>query len=523
MARRKPDEAHRLTDKELAALEKRISAVYKEAAEELQKTIDAYFESFEERDEEMKALIGTIQNGKEWTEQDYKQWRLAQIGRGNRFVALRDKVAERMTKANETAVAYTNDATPGIYSLNRNYAAYTIEQQVGANVGFDLWDEQTVKRLIVEQPELMPYYPPKRAVKRGIDLAYGKRQIAATVTSGILQGKSIKGLADDLQTRIPTMNRDSAIRTARTAVTGAQCGGRYDAYHAAKDMGIDLNVQWVATLDNRTRHTHAMLDGQERELDEPFEVDGRKILYPGHTLAVGSLIYNCRCTIIAKVKGVDMSDAKRRARDPGTGESVLVENMSYAEWAGWKQSGGMSAGVEISKPGVPVQVGTVDFTDEKSVIAQLEKAKVELNGLSYEVNYSVTSDGKVWRVSGESGTVNPSAIPSSLKGSYSYHNHPAERTNYSFSAEDVVFFIESGEACSIASDDIYEYAMRRTAETVEMSADEVYHRFKEIERTDVMKMKWDGIIDPDMDGYHETIKILSQELKFVYERKKKSE
>ena len=172
MAERMPDFAHRLTDKELAALEKRIAAEYKKAADDLTDKIDAYFERFKERDAAQKKLIGTIVNGREYTEQDYKQWRLAQIGRGKRFEALRDRVAERMTKANEVAAAYINDTTPGLYALNRNYAAYTIEQQVGADVGFDLWDEQTVKRLIVEQPDLMPYYPPKRAVKRGIDLAW---------------------------------------------------------------------------------------------------------------------------------------------------------------------------------------------------------------------------------------------------------------------------------------------------------------------------------------------------------------
>ena len=157
----KTDEAHRLTDKELAALEKRIASVYKQARDDMQDQVTAYFESFAKRDEEMKELIGTVVNGKEWTEQDYKQWRLAQIGRGKRFEAMRDKLAERMTKANEVAVSYVNDATPGIYSLNRNYAAYTIEQVAG-DVGFNLWDEQTVKRLIVEQPDLMPYIQRKR-------------------------------------------------------------------------------------------------------------------------------------------------------------------------------------------------------------------------------------------------------------------------------------------------------------------------------------------------------------------------
>lgn len=159
----------KMTDAELAKLEKRIAAIYREAYNDLTDTIRDYFGKFAARDAVEKARM----EAGEISEDQYKQWRLAQIGRGRRFEALRDKVAERMTNANVTAVAYVNDATPGIYSLNRNFAAYTIEQVTG-DVGFDIWDEQTVKRLISEQPELMPYYPEKRALNRGIDLAYGK-------------------------------------------------------------------------------------------------------------------------------------------------------------------------------------------------------------------------------------------------------------------------------------------------------------------------------------------------------------
>ena len=328
-----PDKAHQLTDEELKKLERRIASIYRKARDELQETVDAYFESFAKRDEEMKDLIGTVVNGREWTEQDYKQWRLAQIGRGKRFETLRDKVAERMTKANETAVSYVNDATQGIYSLNRNYAAYTIEQVAG-DVGFDLWDEQTVKRLIVEQPDLMPYYPPKKAVKRGIDLTYGKTQITSTVTSGILQGKSIKGLADDLQTRIPTMNRDSAIRTARTAVTGAQNAGRIDSYTAAQKMGIKLQKEWLATLDGRTRHSHAMLDGEKVETDEKFSNGCR---FPGDPQGRPEEIYNCRCTLIASFPDVNAGNAQRRARNPETGDNKVISDMTYQEWMRWKR------------------------------------------------------------------------------------------------------------------------------------------------------------------------------------------
>lgn len=357
------DLGHKLTDKELEKLERRIAKLYREAGKELQATIDAYFEQFKKRDEEMKALIGTVQNGKEWTEADYKQWRLNQIGRGERYQAMRDKVAHRVTDANAVAVSYTNDATPGIYSLNRNYSAYTIEQVAG-NVGFDLWDEQTVKRLMVEQPDLMPYYPPKRALKRGIDLAYGKKQITKSVTSSILQGKSIKHMADDLQMRITTMSRDSAIRTARTAVTGAQNAGRMDNYAAAEKMGIKLKKRWLATLDSRTRHSHAVLDGEQVAQDKKFSNGCR---FPGDPQGPPWEIYNCRCTLIAAVEGVDTSTAQRRARNADTGQTEVISNMSYAEWAGWKKdtkqvaSAAKSAIIEESKP-LPITIS--DCTTE---------------------------------------------------------------------------------------------------------------------------------------------------------------
>lgn len=248
-------------------------------------------------------------------------------------------MAERYTKANETAAAYMNDATSGIYSLNRNYTAHTIESQVGAEVGFDLWDEQTVKRLIVEAPDLMPYYPSERAVKRGIDLAWGKQQITRQVTSGIIQGESIKQLADRLQTNIPEMNRDSAIRAARTAVTGAQNAGRQDSYDAAVKMGIEMEKQWLATLDARTRPDHAAADGQKVDEDKPFTVGGYKLMFPGDRSygAPGHELYNCRCTMMAIPRGVDMSDAKRRAREPVTGRNVVVENMTFKEWEKMKR------------------------------------------------------------------------------------------------------------------------------------------------------------------------------------------
>lgn len=315
----KPDDAHKWTDEELKKLERRISSVYKEARDELSDKVNAYFESFKKRDEEMKSLIGTTLNGKEWTEADYKQWRLAQIGRGERFEALRDAMAERMTKANEIAAAYANNDMAKIYAMNH---AYTIQDAIGQadglldGIDFTLLNEQTVKRLIVEQPDLMPYYPPKRAVKRGIDLEYGKKQITSHVTSGILQGNSVNKIAKDLMKSVTEMNRTSAVRAARTAVTESENAGRQAASDELEEKGAILGKEWIATNDERTRDAHREADGQVVGNDEPFIVGGEKLMFPGdHSMgASGWNLYNCRCARVSKVLGFKsiLTDEQRK-------------------------------------------------------------------------------------------------------------------------------------------------------------------------------------------------------------------
>ena len=310
------DAGRKQTDKELRELEKRIKNIYGNAALDVQEEIFEYFASFAKQDAELKEKL----EAGEITEEYYTQWRLNQIGRGERFLDLRDKLAERMTKANETALAYVNDKTPGIYTLNRNYAAYEMES-AGTGVDFTLYDESTVRRLIKEQPDLMPYYPKKKALKRGIDLEYGKKQITAHVTSGILTGGSMNRIAAALCKSITDMSAASAIRAARTAVTAAENGGRTASYKQAADRGIELTREWIATKDARTRHSHGAADGQRVGVDEPFTVGGEKLMFPGDASlgATGKNLYNCRCTIKAMVKGHE------RARE------------TYTEWLGRMQ------------------------------------------------------------------------------------------------------------------------------------------------------------------------------------------
>lgn len=320
------DLGHDMTENELAALERRIKKVYKTASEDLQNKADEYFANFIERDKKQLELL----EAGEITDEQYKQWRLAQIGRGERFIALRDDVAKRMLEANRVALSYVNDTTPGIYSLNHNYAAYTIEQ-VSGNVGFTLYDEQTVRRLIADDPTLLP----KRRVDAPKDLKWNKRQFTAEITAGILQGEPIPKIANRVQ-NLSDANRAGAIRNARTAVTGAQNAGRQESYNRAKKMGLQLRKRWIATKDGRTRHTHALLDGQTVALDEPFRIDGHKLMFPGDPAGVARLVWNCRCTMrTVEKEGIEAEPRQMRVRDPETGQNVLVNEMTYDEWQKW--------------------------------------------------------------------------------------------------------------------------------------------------------------------------------------------
>lgn len=57
---------------------------------------------------------------------------------------------------------------------------------------------------------------------------------------------------------------------------------------------------WVAVLDNRTRSSHAIADGQERNATEPFDVMNQQLMRPGDTSlgATADNVMQCRCSAI---------------------------------------------------------------------------------------------------------------------------------------------------------------------------------------------------------------------------------
>lgn len=154
-----------------------------------------------------------------------------------------------------------------------------------------------------------------------------KQHIRAELTRGISAGLSYGELARNLN-GIATIGLNKAMRIVRTEGHRIQQEGQFKTQHQAKEAGADIVKQWDSTLDGRTRPTHRKLDGQIRELNEPFEAEGKRAMYPGDFGRPEEDI-NCRCTLLQRATWVldeeEMETLKERAAYFGLDKTTAFE------------------------------------------------------------------------------------------------------------------------------------------------------------------------------------------------------
>lgn len=127
---------------------------------------------------------------------------------------------------------------------------------------------------------------PHPAIDRARDLTWNERHVEAAARASVgkdpeVAAKGVRGLAD--------MNRNAAVRKARTAINGAENAGRMDAMLARGG-----SKRWVAVMDERTRVSHASINGEVVPVDRPFS---NGLMYPGDPSGPPEEVYNCRCTM----------------------------------------------------------------------------------------------------------------------------------------------------------------------------------------------------------------------------------
>lgn len=315
------DRGQKETEKILSEVEKKIDKEYSQAIEEIEATLADYLRRFELKDKKWQEWV---EDGTK-TEAEYKQWRFGQLAVGRRWAEQKDVIARELFKVNEKAKETYKSSASEIFAENVNYATYEIEHGASIDTSFTLYSKESVDRLLKDDPNLLP--APGKKVKKDIAegkaIRWNKQQLQSVMIQGILQGDSIPKLATRLANKVGDSNRKAAIRNARTMATGAQNAGRVNAYSIAQSKGVELEQMWLATLDNRTRHSHRWMDRETRPVGEEFS---NGCMYPGDpNCRDASEIYNCRCTLRGIVKGLERRSGQFR-------DDSAIGDMTYDEW-----------------------------------------------------------------------------------------------------------------------------------------------------------------------------------------------
>lgn len=330
--RLKDDIGYQETEEELARLENELQELYSVAASEAQETATEYLESMRQADE---AMLKRVKDGI-ITEEDYKRWRLTHVLTAQRFQELADVLAADYLQTAMIAASVINGHMPEVYAINMNYETYKIETKAKISTSFTLYNRNTVERMVRYHPDLLP----EANVNIDKQMRWSKQHINSAVTQGIMQGDSIDQIAERLR-MVSDMDMRASIRNARTMTTSAQNGARMDALNRFIKMGGRAKRMWVATLDGKTRHWHRQMDGQKREMNEPFESDIGKIMFPGDPKAAPSNVYNCRCAVVE-----DDVEYPTDASDLSLRYSERLEGQDY--WT-WKNSDGRDALSQIQR------------------------------------------------------------------------------------------------------------------------------------------------------------------------------
>jgi len=293
-----PDYGHREADKTLWTLIKRLHLSYRQASISLRGKLEDYLDQFDKEDAMKRALY----DSGELSHEDYMKWRYSTLAGTKQWKRMLKQLTDDMVNQDKIAASMIDDTLPGVYALNHNYGTYEAEVGSGYDTTYTMYDKFTVKRLVEDGQVLLP----EPSVNVPKDEQWNKQHIQSAVLQGILTGEPMKDIAKRFE-NVVGMDERSAIRNARTAVTGAENAGRVDSYLRAEKMGIQMKQVWMATLDDRTRDSHAILDGQKVDPGKKFSNGCR---YPGDPAGAIGEIANCRCTLVAEVEGSDPFEGK---------------------------------------------------------------------------------------------------------------------------------------------------------------------------------------------------------------------
>lgn len=303
------DEAREYTDEELAEMERELSLIYRRSQRELTEEWEKYLLRAAEQ---LSVLWLAVQNAPDpdaraAAMETYQEAVQNKTLRNRWYQNMVRNTTRRLAAVNQIAADYVNGRLPDIYRVNyeqvaRDFIAsgYDLPRM---DTAWDIRSEEAMARLARGEVNL-----PTRRINTAKDMSWNMRQINSSVLQGVIKGESIPEISRRLAP-IVNNNEKSAVRAARTMVTGAENMGRLDSYTDLEEDGAVMNKVWIATPDGRVRDWHLSMDGQEVGIHDKFtDGNGDKLMYPGDPSAPGRTVWNCRCSMRSQILGFKRAD-----------------------------------------------------------------------------------------------------------------------------------------------------------------------------------------------------------------------
>lgn len=198
-----------------------------------------------------------------------------------------DEILQNLNKEQYKKI---EDYLKGCYEDGFISAQYMLQKQ-GVPIVMPIVQKQVVKALKTDSKISEGLYR-----HMGKDVTKLKKRIAAELSRGIATNSTYSQIALSLDsaTRI---GLNKAMRIVRTEGGRIQSEAAYESMTGAKSMGADVKKRWDASLDKRTRESHARVDGEIRELEEPFS---NGLMFPQDPAGAAEEVINCRCALLQK-------------------------------------------------------------------------------------------------------------------------------------------------------------------------------------------------------------------------------
>ena len=227
-----------------------------------------------------------------------------------------DAILDVLNSNDEAAIMtfLSNIYNNSFYGVN-----YVIQQQ-GIPLLFNISDEEVLLSVLRKTGDMT------FAQRLGKNMSEFKRTIKNEISRGIAAAEPYTNIAKNLS----SLTQEEYNKSRRIAITESgrvQSEAKLNIQQKAKARGANIMKEWSCTFDGKTRHSHRELDGQVREIDEYFEVNGVKTLAPCKFGKAAEDI-NCRCALLTRAKW--NLDAPRMAMDNETNE--ILEAKNYKDW-----------------------------------------------------------------------------------------------------------------------------------------------------------------------------------------------